>query len=86
MDISRRLQEAAIGMYVAQTCKTLEGKRLRPVLVHLWDGNLWVPTPGKFHQWGVSDGDTVAIVELADGEVIVLEPEEIKFREVDDGE
>lgn len=56
---------------------------LRPVLVQLWDG---VPTPGKFHQWGIRDGDTVAIVELADGEVIVLEPEEIKFREVDDGE
>ena len=57
---------------------------LRPVLVSLWDGNSYVPTPGKFHVWGVSDGDTVAIVEIDDGDVIVVEPEEIRFREVKD--
>lgn len=34
---------------------------------------------GRFHGWGVKDGNTVAIVETKEGSVNMLSPENIEF-------
>jgi len=51
----------------------------RPCIVKIFDGNSFVPRRGTFHQFGLQDGNTTAIVELEDGRLVVLEPNEVTF-------